>query len=71
MQIHLDFLRSILVVEPGIPKSLKFSFGGGTWWWNLGSGFYFFLSNDQYDFIFNWSINAIMWPSVSIDLRLI
>ena len=26
VQIHSDFL----VVEPGIPKSLKFSFGGGT-----------------------------------------
>ena len=30
VQIHSDFLSSVLVVEPGIPKSLKFSFGGGT-----------------------------------------
>ena len=30
VQIHLDFLSSVLVVELGIPKSLKFGFGGGT-----------------------------------------
>ena len=43
MQINSDFLSYVLVVEPEIPKSLKFSFDGETY--VLGSSSFYPMTN--------------------------